>query len=93
MYMKCQKNKVGGNMIPEEVLYDIEMQSYMEYNDTIASMNEWVGELYSYQDIKDVEQAQKEYEEQLKQDYLDGKLVYTEADIEEIRRYLNEQRN
>ncbi len=80
-------------MIPEEVLYDIEMQSYMEYNDTIASMNEWVGELYSYQDIKDVEQAQKEYEEQLKQDYLDGKLVYTEADIEEIRRYLNEQRN
>ena len=80
-------------MIPEEVLYDIAMQSYMEYNDTIASMNEWVGELYSYQDIKDVEQAQKEYEEQLKQDYLDGKLVYTEADIEEIRRYLNEQRN
>ena len=44
--------------IPEEVLFDIEMQSYMKYNSTIASMNDWVGELYSYQDIKDIEQAQ-----------------------------------
>ena len=72
--------------IPEEVLFDIEMQSYMKYNSTIASMNDWLGELYSYQDIKDVEQAQKEYEEQLKQDYLDGKLVYTEEDLEKIRK-------
>lgn len=71
--------------IPEEVLFDIEMKSYMEYNDRIANMNEWVGELYSFQDIKDMEQAQKEYEEQLKQDYLDGKLIYTEEDLKEIR--------
>lgn len=78
-------------MIPEEVLFDIEMQSYMEYNDTIASMNEWIGEIYSLQDIKDMEQAQKDFEEQLKQDYLDGKLVYTEEDIENIRRYLDKE--
>lgn len=74
------------SMIPEEVLFDIEMQSYMKYNHTIANMNDWLGELYSLQDIKDVEQAQKEYEEQLKQDYLDGKLVYTEQDLENIRK-------
>ena len=73
-------------MIPEEVLFDIEMQSYMKYNNIIATMNDWIGELYSYQDVKDVEQAQKEYEEQLKQDYLDGKLVYTEEDLEKIRK-------
>lgn len=73
-------------MIPEEVLFDIEMQSYMKYNDTIATMNDWLGELYSLQDVKDVEQAQKEYEEQLKQDYLDGKLIYTDEDLENIRK-------
>lgn len=73
-------------MIPEEVLFDIEMQSYMKYNDTIATMNDWLGELYSLQDVKDVEQAQKEYEEQLKQDYLEGKLIYTNEDLENIRK-------
>ena len=72
--------------IPEEVLFDIEMQSYMKYNDTIATMNDWVGEIYSHQDVKDMEKAQKEYEEQLKQDYLDGKLVYTQEDLENIRK-------
>lgn len=74
-------------MIPEEVLFDIEMKSYMKYNHTIANMNDWLGELYSLQDVKEVEQAQKEYEEQLKQDYLDGKLVYTEQDLESIRKF------
>ncbi len=74
-------------MIPEEVLFDIEMKSYMKYNDTIANMYDWLGELYSLQDVKEVEQAQKEYEEQLKQDYLDGKLVYTEQDLENIRKF------
>ena len=73
-------------MIPEEVLFDIEMKSYMRYNNTIACMNDWLGELYTLQDIKDVEQAQKDYEEQLKQDYLDGKLVYTDEDLENIRK-------
>ena len=73
--------------IPEEVLFDIEMQSYMKYNDKIATMYDYLGEFYTYQDIQDTEKAQKEYEEQLKQDYLDGKLIYTEEDLEDIRKY------
>jgi hypothetical protein len=77
------------NKIPEEVFFDIEMQSYMRYNDTIASMYDWLGELYSYQDIKEVEQAQEDFEEQLKEDYLNGKLVYTEEDLEKIRESWN----
>lgn len=72
--------------IPEEVLFDIEMQSYMKYNDHIANMYDYLGEIYSLQDIKDMEQLQKEYEEQLKQDYLDGKLIYSEEDLEKIRK-------
>lgn len=75
--------------IPEEVLFDIEMQSYMKYNDTIANMNDWLGELYSYQDVKDTEEAQKAFEEQLKEDYLNGKLIYTEEDLKKIRESWN----
>ena len=75
--------------IPEEVLFDIEMQSYMKYNDTIANMNDWLGELYSYQDVKDTEEAQKAFEEQLKDDYLNGKLIYTEEDLKKIRESWN----
>lgn len=72
--------------IPKEVLFDIEMQSYMEYNDRIANMYDYLGEIYSLQDIEDIEQAQRDYEEQLKQDYLDGKLIYTKEDLENIRK-------
>lgn len=84
--MKEHNKATQEHKIPEEVLFDIEMQSYIRYNDTIASMNEWLGEIYSLQDVKDIEKAQKEYEEQLKQNYLDGKLVYTEQDLENIRK-------
>ena len=72
--------------IPKEVLFDIEMQSYMEYNDRIANMYDYLGEIYSLQDIEDIEQAQRDYEEQLKQDYLDGKLIYTKEDLKNIRK-------
>lgn len=71
--------------IPEEVLFDIEMESYMKYNDTITSMYDWLGELYSIKDIKDMEEMQKDFEEQCKKDYLEGKRIYTEEDLKKIR--------
>ena len=74
--------------IPEEVLFDIEMKSYDRFNSEIATMYDWVGEIYTMQDIKETEKAQQEYEKQLKEDYLSGKLVYTEEDLEKIRKWL-----
>ena len=71
--------------IPEEVLYDIEMESYMKYNSQIASMYDWLGELYSLKDIKEVEKAQKDFEEQCKKDYLEGRRTYTKEDFIRIR--------
>ena len=71
--------------IPEEVLFDIEMESYMKYNDTIATMYDYLGEIYSLQDIKDIESIQKEFEEQCKKDYLSGKRKYTKEDLIRIR--------
>jgi len=71
--------------IPEEVLYDIEMESYMKYNSQIASMYDWLGELYSLKDIKEVEKVQKDFEEQCKKDYLEGRRTYTKEDFIRIR--------
>lgn len=75
--------------IPEEVLFDISMKVYDEYNDKIATMYDYVGEIYTYQDIEEMKQAEEEYERELIQQYLDGKLKYTEEDIQRIREYLN----
>lgn len=75
-------------MIPEEVEFDIAMRVYDRYNSRIAKMYDWVGEVYSYRDIKEMEKAEKEYEKQLKKDYLEGRLVYTDDDIKLIRKSL-----
>ena len=76
-------------MIPEEVEYDIAMQVYDRYNSQIANMYDWVGEIYTYRDIKEKEKEEEEYEKQLKKDYLEGRLVYTDEDIKEIRKILD----
>ena len=49
----------------EDIIMQIEMASYMKYNDTIASMNDHLGEMYGYSDIKDTEEAQLKYEKDL----------------------------
>jgi len=78
--MECKRKN-----IPPEILFDIEMESYMKYNSQIANMYDYLGEIYSLQDIKDIEQVQKDYEEQCVKDYLDGKRTYTEEDIKKIK--------
>lgn len=48
-----------------DILYDIDMQLYDEFNDKIATMNDYLGDIYSLRDIEEVENAQKEKEIQL----------------------------
>lgn len=62
-----------------DILYDIEMQLYMEFNDKIATMNDYLGEIYSYKDIEDVEQA-----EQLR------KIVLMEYAIRDLQQKVNQ---
>lgn len=74
--------------IPEEVLFDISMEVYDKYNYQIATMYDYLGEIYTLQDIKDMEELEEKYENQLIQDYLDGKRIYTDKDITRIRKCL-----
>lgn len=43
----------------KDILFDIEMQLYDEFNDTIATMNDHLGEIYGYSDVENVKQAEK----------------------------------
>ena len=51
--------------LDKDIIMQIEMDSYMKYNDTIASMNDHLGEIYGYSDVRDTEEAQLKYEKEL----------------------------
>ena len=51
--------------LDEDIIMQIEMDSYIKYNDTIASMNDHLGEIYGYSDVRDTEEAQLKYEKEL----------------------------
>ena len=48
-----------------DILFQIDMQLYDEFNDELATMNDHIGDIYSYRDIEEVEQAEKEKERKL----------------------------
>ena len=45
-----------------DILFQIDMQLYDEFNDTIATMNDHLGDIYSLRDVEEVEKAEKEKE-------------------------------
>ena len=51
--------------LDKDIIMQIEMDSYMKYNDTIASMNDHLGEIYGYSDVRDTEEAKLKYEKEL----------------------------
>lgn len=76
--------------IPDEVLFDIDMQVYMKYNSQIANAYDHLGDYYSLKDIKEMEEAEEQYRQELIKDYLDGKIKYRPKDIQKIKDYLGE---
>ena len=45
----------------DEIEYDIAMKMYMKYNDKIASINDNLGDVYSYKDLEETK-ALEEYD-------------------------------
>ena len=75
-------------VIPEEVRFDIEMELYEKYNYRISKMYDYLGELYTLKDIKDVEELEKYDRKWMISDYLMGKRKYTLRDLEEINMFM-----
>ena len=65
-----------------DILYDIDMQLYDEFNDKIATMNDYLGDVYSFRDIEEVEKAKKEKEIQL----LRIAIIKQQKKIEELKK-------
>ena len=53
------------NNMKNDILFQIDMQLYDEFNDTIATMNDNLGDIYSLRDVEEVEKAKKEKEVKL----------------------------
>lgn len=56
----------------DEIEFNIAMKMYFEHNDKIASINEHLGEMYSYKDLEDAEVLEtydtlQEYKKALKE--------------------------
>lgn len=56
--------------IEKDIIMQIELDSYMKFNDEIATMNDHLGEMYGYRDLEDIKQAQLQYEKELAYKYL-----------------------
>lgn len=53
----------------EWVDFDIAMEVYGEFNDTLCAINEHLGDIYGYKDLKDAEEAEKYRENELYKKY------------------------
>ena len=80
-------------IIPEEVDFDIDMELYEKYNYRIASMYDYLGDLYTMKEIRELEKQVKEERKWLVSDYLEGKRIYTDEDIKKIHKYLYGDKN
>lgn len=49
----------------KDIIFQIEMASYNKFNDHIATMNDHLGEIYSYKDIEDAKLTQTNFEKEM----------------------------
>lgn len=71
----------------DDILFDIDMQLYDEFNDKIATMNDHLGDIYSLRDVEEVEKAEKEKEIKL----LREAVRKLQKEVEEYKTLLKRQ--
>ena len=84
------------NKMEKDILFQIDMQLYDEFNDTIATMYDHLGDIYSLRDVEEVEKAEKEKEIKLLREAvrnLQKELDKKDKVIEEIKSKLQKHIN
>ena len=79
--------------INEDILYQIAMMSYNKYNNQIANANDHIGDIYSRQDIEEMEKCELEYEKHLGEiaiKQLQSQLTQANNKIEKIKEYVKD---
>jgi len=74
--------------LEDDILFQIDMQLYDEFNDEIATMRDYLGDIYSLRDIEEVEQAEKEKEIEL----LRKAIVKQQKEIIDLKQINEEHR-
>ena len=79
-------NKEEYDKLPtyEKIDFDISMELYGKYNDTIATINDHLGEMYGYSDLRTVEELEKSEELKLYKQALKDKCNAIDKAIEYI---------
>lgn len=70
----------------EDILFQIDMQLYDEFNDKLCEINEHLGDIYTYKDLQDIKEAEKEKERSL----LRKAIKELQKEIEELKLDLEE---
>ena len=71
--------------------YDIDMQLFGEFNDTFCTINDHMGEIYGYSDLKDMEDAEKNRHIELLEQKLDKRIDTKNKAIELINRLYEDE--
>ena len=88
-------NEEEKKAMKNDILFQIDMQLYDEFNDTIATMNDHLGDIYSLRDIEEVEKAEKDREIKLlreaikKQQHKIEKLINANDNLKKTKRIKN----
>lgn len=75
------------NEYPKDILFDIDMQLYDEFNDKFCEMNDNLGTIYTYKDLDDLEKLEKEEEIKL----LREAVRKLQKEVEEYKTLLKKQ--
>lgn len=75
------------NEYPKDILFDIDMQLYDEFNDKFCEMNDNLGIIYTYKDLDDLEKLEKEEEIRL----LREAVRSLQKEVEEYKTLLKRQ--
>lgn len=71
--------------LEKDVLFQIDMQLYDEFNDKLCEINEHLGDIYTYKDLQDVENAEKERERML----LRGAIKKQDTEINKLKNVID----
>lgn len=72
-----------------DILFQIDMQLYDEFNDTIATMNDNLGNIYSLRDVEEVEKAEKDKEIKLLRKAIEKQQKELNKEKEKNKKYEN----
>lgn len=73
----------------KDILFQIDMQLYDEFNDKFCEMNDNLGTIYTYKDIDDLEKLEKEKEIKLLREAIEKQSKKIELLKEENEKYKN----